>query len=199
MRCFGEGDPLYAAYHDHEWGRPVIDERGLLESICLEGFQAGLSWRLVLGRRAALRQALCDFEPAALAAFSPQDIDTVLALPGVIRHRGKIAAAVTNARATLALHAAGMSLATCVWGHRPAVRREPAGPPPTRTAESEALATTLRRAGFRFIGPTTAYALMQACGLVNDHRPDCPARAATEAAQLALAQRWQGTAPGHGR
>ncbi len=174
MRCFGEGDPLYAAYHDFEWGRPVRDERELFEHLCLEAFQAGLSWRLVLERRPALRQAFCDFTPARIAAFGAQDIAAILETPGVIRHRGKVEAVITNARATLALHALGTTLVERVWAHRPPAAGGPGGwPPPASTAESAALASSLRRSGFRFIGPTSAYALMQACGLVNDHRPDC--------------------------
>jgi DNA-3-methyladenine glycosylase I len=155
----------------------------------LEGFQAGLSWRLVLERRPALRAALCGFDPIALAQKGPDDIDAILGMPGVIRHRGKVAAVIANAQATLALRGVGGGLAGLIWAHRPRTPRSPIWPPPARTPEADALAAALRRAGFRFIGPTTAYALMQSCGLVNDHGPDCPVRAEVEEAQRHIAER----------
>jgi len=178
-RCFGDGDPLYAAYHDEEWGRPVRDERGLLELVCLEGFQAGLSWRVVLGRRASLRRAFADFVPEALAAFTEAEVTALLGNPGVIRQRAKIEAAVRNARATLALRAAGRGLPELIWALQPPPRPAPThlGLLPSSTPESTALARALRGAGFSFVGPTTAYALMQAAGLVNDHLASCPWRA----------------------
>lgn len=190
MRCFGEGDPLYAAYHDLEWGRPVRDERGLFEHLCLEGFQAGLSWRLVLERRPFLRRAFRGFDLEAVAALGTEDIAAILETPGVIRHRGKVEAAVGNARATLALHGLGTTLVDLVWAHRPAGGGRRDWPPSATTPEATALARSLRRSGFRFIGPTTAYALMQACGVVNDHGPDCPVRGEVEAARRALDGGW---------
>ena len=175
-RCFGDGDPVYADYHDREWGRPVTDEAALFELLCLEAFQSGLSWRLVLGRRDALRAAFAGFSPDALAVFTEPDVVRILALPGVIRHRGKVEAAVANARATVALRG---DLPGLVWGFRPTAPR-PAplrwSDVPAQTAESAALARELRRRGFRFVGPTTAYSLMQAAGVVNDHLADCPVR-----------------------
>jgi DNA-3-methyladenine glycosylase I len=191
VRCFGDGDPLYAEYHDLEWGRPVLDEQGLYERICLEGFQAGLTWRLILSRRPLLRQAFAGFRPDAVAGFTAADIEAILALPGMIRHRGKVAAAVDNARSTLALRSGGLSLAEVVWAHRPpaAAPRSPGTPPPARTEASAALARCLRGHGFRFIGPTNAYALMQASGLVNDHGAGCAVHDEVAAAQTAAAAR----------
>lgn len=204
-RCFGEGDPLYADYHDHEWGRPVTGEAPLFELVCLEGFQAGLSWRVVLGRREALRAAFAGFSPDAVAAFDDADVDRLMGLPGVIRHRAKVEAAVGNALATVALRAEG-GLPALLWGFRPGanVRRQgaqgetvgadrPRPAPlswsevPSETPESRALAKELRRRGFRFVGPTTAYALMQAAGIVNDHLAGCPVRA--EADEQAVRRR----------
>lgn len=183
VRCFGDGDALYAGYHDHEWGRPVLEEGRMLELLCLEGFQAGLSWLTVLRRRETLRRALCGFAPAALAALGPADLDRLMTDPGVIRHRAKLEAAVANARAALALAAAGEGLVPLVWSFRP-----PSTPPaadwsgvPAESAESSALARELRRRGFRFVGPTTAQALLQAAGVVNDHLAACPVRAEVEA------------------
>ena len=158
MRCFGDGDPPYAAYHDWEWGRPVTDERGLFELICLQGFQAGLSWLTVLRRREGMRQAFAGFDPEAVAGFGPPEVERLLADSGVIRQRAKIEAVIANARATLALRG-GAGLARLVWSFRP----EPAPAPaawtglPAQTAESRALARELPRHGFRFVGPTTAY------------------------------------------
>jgi DNA-3-methyladenine glycosylase I len=188
LRCFGADDPLYRAYHDDEWGRPVRDERGLFERISLEAFQSGLSWLTILRKREAFRAAFCGFDPDAVAAFGDRDVARLLADAGIVRNRAKVQATIANARATVALRAAGTSLPELVWAHRPA---EPDGRPgpagwadvPALTPESTALAAELKRHGFRFVGPTTAYAAMQACGLVNDHLAGCVARAATEAAR----------------
>jgi DNA-3-methyladenine glycosylase I len=186
-RCWDSADPLYDRYHDEEWGRPVVDERGLLERLSLEGFQSGLSWLTILRKREGFRAAFAGFEPERLAAFDESDIRRLLADVGIVRHRGKIEAAIANARATLALREAGTPLESLVWSYR----RE--GPPPrsnadwrAATPESAALSKELRRAGFRFIGPTTAYAAMQACGVVNDHLATCPAREPAERARAAL-------------
>lgn len=178
MRCFGEGDPLYSRYHDEEWGRPIRDERGLYERLCLEGFQSGLSWLVVLRKREHIRRAFHDFDPEVVATFSPADVARLLTDPGIIRNRAKIEAAITNARATLALRNTGTPLPALIWSFRPPPRPAPrtAAEVPASTHESAALAATLRRAGFRFVGPTTVYALMQAGGLVNDHLADCSAR-----------------------
>ena len=187
MRCFGDGDPLYAAYHDGEWGRPLTGERELFELICLEGFQAGLSWLTVLRRREGMRGAFAGFDPEAVAAFGPEDLERLLADPRVIRQRAKLEAAVANARATLALRGSGEDLARLVWSFRPPDAPAPEGWPdvPSETPASRDLAKTLKGRGFRFIGPTTAYALMQSAGLVNDHLAACPVRAAVEAERQA--------------
>jgi len=181
-RCFGDGDPLYARYHDEEWGRPVLDEAGLYERLCLEAFQAGLSWRTVLHKRAALREVFANFDPQRVARFGRRDIDRLMRDARIIRNRAKIEAAVRNARACLALRDADVSLAALVWSFAPAhsPRHRRFSDAPAVTAESRALATGLRARGFLFVGPTTAYATMQAAGLVNDHAADCPRRAPVE-------------------
>jgi DNA-3-methyladenine glycosylase I len=186
-RCFGDGDPLYAAYHDDEWGQPVRDERGLFERLCLEGFQSGLSWLTFLRKRDAFRAAFADFDPDAVAAFGDGDVERLMADAGIVRNRAKIEATIANARATVALRETGGSLVDTIWGHRPGPRAAPQawGDVPAQTPESKALSRELKARGFRFVGPTTLYAAMQACGLVNDHLEGCPARPATEAAQAA--------------
>jgi DNA-3-methyladenine glycosylase I len=183
-RCWESPDPVYNSYHDDEWGRPVVDERGLYERLCLEGFQSGLSWLTILRKREGFRAGFAGFDPEQVARFGARDVKRLLADPAIVRHRGKIEAAIANARATLALREAGTPLPALVWSHRP----EPVPAPrsfadwrPT-TPESAALAKALRRAGFRFVGPTTVYATMQACGVVNDHLATCPARPPTERA-----------------
>jgi len=186
LRCFGSGDPLYRAYHDEEWGRPVRDERGLFERISLEAFQSGLAWITILRKREAFRAAFAGFDPERVAAFGEQDVARLLADTGIVRNRLKIEATIANARAVLDLRDEGTPLPEVIWAHRPAAGRPaPAdwGDVPAITEESTALAKTLKRHGFRFVGPTTAYAAMQACGLVNDHLAGCVARDATEAAQ----------------
>jgi DNA-3-methyladenine glycosylase I len=185
LRCFGSGDPLYRAYHDDEWGRPVRDERGLFERISLEAFQSGLAWITILRKREAFRAAFADFDPEKVAAFDDEDVARLLADAGIVRNRLKVEATIVNARATLGLRDAGAPLDEVVWAHRPPERPAPASWQDVAplTPESTALAKELKRHGFRFVGPTTAYAAMQACGLVNDHLTGCVARAATEAAQ----------------
>jgi DNA-3-methyladenine glycosylase I len=185
LRCFGSDDPLYRAYHDDEWGRPVRDERGLFERISLEAFQSGLAWITILRKREAFRAAFAGFDPEKVARFGDDDVARLLADAGIVRNRLKVEATINNARATLGLRDAGTSLDAVVWAHRPADRGAPASwqDVPPLTPESTALAKELKRHGFRFVGPTTAYAAMQACGLVNDHLAGCVARAATDAAQ----------------
>jgi DNA-3-methyladenine glycosylase I len=184
QRCWESADPAYNAYHDEEWGRPVTDERGVYERLCLEGFQSGLSWLTILRKREAFRAAFAGFDPDAVAEFGPTDVERLLADVGIVRHRGKIEAAIANAGATVALREAGTPLHVLFWSYR----LDPPPKPPTRgdwmatTPESTALSKRLKQAGFRFVGPTTVYAAMQACGVVNDHLADCPARAATERA-----------------
>jgi DNA-3-methyladenine glycosylase I len=184
VRCWDSSDPLYVAYHDDEWGRPVRDERGLYERLCLEGFQSGLSWLTILRKREGFRHAFDGFDPDRVAAYDAADVERLLGDAGIVRHRGKIEAAIANAQATAELRETGRPLHELVWSYAP----EP-GPAPRSTAdwlpstaESAALAKELRRAGFRFVGPTTVYAGMQACGLVNDHLADCVVRADVSAA-----------------
>ena len=178
-RCWTSSDPLYLAYHDEEWGRPVLDERALLERFCLEGFQSGLSWLTILRKRENFRVAFAGFDPERVARFGKRDIERLLGDAGIVRHRGKIEAAIANAQGTLALRAAGTSLADLVWAHRPKKRSSPRSLRnlPATTPESNALSKELKRAGFRFVGPTTVYAAMQACGVVNDHIASCFVRA----------------------
>jgi DNA-3-methyladenine glycosylase I len=189
LRCFGADDPLYRAYHDEEWGRPVRDERGLYERISLEAFQSGLAWITILRKRDNFRAAFANFEPEVVAAFDQDDVARLMADVGIVRNRLKVDATINNARAVLGLRDAGTSLTELVWSHRPDPDRPaPAGwgDVPALTPESTALAKALKRDGFRFVGPTTAYAAMQACGLVNDHLAGCVARTATEAAQAVV-------------
>ena len=188
-RCWTTSDPAYLAYHDDEWGRPVTDERGLYERLCLEGFQSGLSWLTILRKRDNFRAAFAGFDPEAVARFGERDIERMLQDAGIVRHRGKIEAAVANARGTLDLREAGTPLEELVWSHRP----DPAPGPPrgwedwrTTTPEATALSNRLKRNGFRFVGPTTVYAAMQACGVVNDHLADCFVRDEVERERAAV-------------
>jgi DNA-3-methyladenine glycosylase I len=189
-RCFGDGDPLYEAYHDEEWGFPVTDERGLFERLCLEGFQSGLAWITILRKRPAFREAFAGFEPDAVARFDDADVERLMGDAAIVRNRAKIEATIANARATIDLRDGGTPLSELVWAHRPEPRKaaKRLGDLPAQTPEAAALAKTLKRAGFRFLGPTTVYAGMQACGLVNDHIASCPVRARVEAAQAAVAR-----------
>jgi DNA-3-methyladenine glycosylase I len=186
IRCWETADEGYIRYHDEEWGRPVRDERGIYERLCLEGFQSGLSWLTILRKRPAFRKAFAGFEPDVVAAFGERDIERLLGDAGIVRHRGKIGAAIANARATVALRETA-PLHELFWSHAPAAT--PAVPSladlPATTPESVALAKRLRSAGFRFVGPTTVYAAMQACGVVNDHIADCWVRADVERERLA--------------
>jgi DNA-3-methyladenine glycosylase I len=183
-RCWGSTDPLYVAYHDDEWGRPVLDERGLLERLCLEGFQSGLSWLTILRKRGNFRAAFSDFDADRVARFGEREVKRLLGDAGIVRHRGKIEAAIANARGTLALREADTPLNELVWDHRPRRSRTPRSPRDwsATTPESVALSKALKRAGFRFVGPTTVYAAMQACGVVNDHLAGCIVRRDVEAA-----------------
>lgn len=177
-RCFGEGDPLYESYHDEEWGRPQLSEQQLYEKICLEGFQSGLAWITVLRKRAALREVFRGFDPEAAVEV---EVEPLLADARLIRSRPKLEACRRNAQATLDLRSHG-GLPALVLEHAQV------GPPPASwrdvpasTPASAALARTLKRAGFTFVGPTTVYSLLQACGLVDDHLADCPVRDEVEA------------------
>jgi DNA-3-methyladenine glycosylase I len=175
IRCWTSKDPAYNAYHDQEWGRPVTDERGVLERLCLEGFQSGLSWLTILRKRDNFRKAFAGFDPERVARFGGRDVQRLLQDAGIVRHRGKIEAAIANARGTLALREAGTPLEDVFWRHRPRMRKPVASiyDLPATTPESDALSRELKRAGFRFVGPTTVYASMQACGVVNDHIARC--------------------------
>jgi DNA-3-methyladenine glycosylase I len=175
VRCWPTIDPLYLVYHDEEWGRPVRSEQGIYERLCLEGFQSGLSWLTILRKREGFRAAFAGFDPDQVAGFGPAEVERLLADAAIVRHRGKIEAAVANARATLALREAGEALHELFWSHAPTQARAPSSTADWRaeTAESAALAKILRKAGFRFVGPTTVYAAMQACGIVNDHLASC--------------------------
>ena len=178
MRCFGDGDALYEAYHDTEWGRPQVTERQLYEKICLEGMQAGLAWITVLRKREAFREVFRGFDPALVVDI---DIEPLLQDARIIRARAKLQACVTNAHAVLALDG---GLADLIWSYRVD------GPLPTTwqatTPGSVELSKRLKKLGFTFVGPTTVYSLMQACGVVNDHRADCTIRDEVEAQRQAL-------------
>jgi DNA-3-methyladenine glycosylase I len=181
------GDPLYEHYHDTEWGVPERDSRALWEKLVLDGFQAGLAWITILRKREAFRAAFEGFDPERVARFGERDIERLLGDASIVRHRGKIEATIANARATVELRAAGTPLDELFWSHRPE-SHEPSrslSEIPSSTPESAALSKSLRRAGFRFVGPTTAYAAMQACGVVNDHVADCWVRDSVEAARKA--------------
>ena len=178
-RCFGGADAELCAYHDREWGRPVTSERGLFERLCLEAFQSGLSWHIVLRKRAAMRAAFGEFDPDRVAAFTEGDVARILGNPGVIRNRAKVEAAVANARTVVALRAGGVSLVDLMWSFRPAPGTVPSpaasnwAEMPSNTPASSAMAKELKRRGFKFVGSTICYAHMQATGMVNDHTTDC--------------------------
>jgi DNA-3-methyladenine glycosylase I len=173
-------DPDNLAYHDDEWGRPVTDDVRLYEKLCLEGFQSGLSWLTILRKREHFREAFAGFDPERVARFGKRDVNRLLRDAGIVRHRGKIEATIANARATLEIQERSGSLAALVWSFEPPPRARPVperlGDLAAVTAESKALAAALRRFGFRFVGPTTAYAAMQSLGLVNDHLQGCHVR-----------------------
>ena len=172
-RCGWAGTaPDYVAYHDTEWGVPVREDAALYEKLCLEAFQSGLSWITILRKRENFRAAFAGFDPERVASFGDHDVARLMGDAGIVRNRLKIEAAIANARATVALEG---SLTDLIWSHAPGPRPAPVtlADVPAVTAESTALAKDLKRHGFRFVGPTTAYALMQACGLVDDHLAGC--------------------------
>jgi DNA-3-methyladenine glycosylase I len=178
-RCFGDGDPLYARYHDEEWGRPIVDEHGLYERMSLEGFQSGLSWLTILRKREAFRAAFSGFDPVRVATYDAADVERLLGDAGIVRNRQKIEATIANARAILALRDQETPFEQLILALRPPEREAPPASfadVPASTPESTALAKALRKAGFRFIGPTTVYAMQQAVGHVNDHLAGCPVR-----------------------
>ena len=172
-RCSWPGDdPLEVAYHDGEWGVPTRDESALFEALTLEGAQAGLSWHTILLRREGYRRAFRDWHIESVAQIDQAGVDALVQDTGIIRHRGKITSTIGNAGATLLLREQGLSLAEIVWAYA-----DPSDAPrsevPSQTAESRAMSRELKRRGFRFVGPTTCYAFMQAVGIVNDHDVDC--------------------------
>ena len=176
-RCAWARSPLDIAYHDHEWGVPMHDDRRLFELLLLEGAQAGLSWSTILAKRRAYQRAFAGFDPRRVARFGAADVRRLLADAGIVRNRAKVAAAIANARTFLTVAAEHGSFAAYVWGFvggrpRQGHRRSPREVP-AETDESRALSADLRRRGFRFVGPTICYAFMQAAGLVNDHTVDC--------------------------
>jgi len=185
-RCWWCGsDPVYVAYHDEEWGVPVVDDRALFEKLVLDGFQAGLSWITILRRREGFRRAFVGFDPERIARFGASDRTRLLADESIIRSRAKIDGAISNARAWIEVMERGEgSFRDLVWScvdHRTRLaRRRRPGDVPAESAESRSLARSLRAAGFTFCGPVIAYAFMQAVGMVNDHLVACPRRAACE-------------------
>ena len=185
-RCrWGSSPDDYRAYHDHEWGRPVADDARLFEKICLEGFQSGLSWITILRKRDAFRRAFRGFDPARVAAMGPADVEVLMTDRSIVRHRGKIEATLNNGRAALKIIEAHGSLAAYLWQFEPPRRPIPVTllDLPAKTDASAALARDLKSRGFTFVGPTTAYAFMQAMGLVNDHLRGCAVRDEVTAAR----------------
>jgi DNA-3-methyladenine glycosylase I len=184
-RCrWGSTDELYRDYHDTEWGRPVTEERGLYEKLCLECLQSGLSWALILRKRDGIRDAFAGFDPDAVAGFGRKGIEALLQDPRVIRNRRKLEAIVQNARATVAMRD-DTPLPELVWSFRPPSRKAPRAYADTGSLseESKQLAKELKRRGFAFVGPTTVYSTMQAVGLVNDHLAGCFVREEVAAEQ----------------
>jgi DNA-3-methyladenine glycosylase I len=184
-------DPLYADYHDREWGFPVADDRRLFEKLCLEGFQSGLSWRTILGKREAFRAGFANFDVDAVARFAARDVERLVHDAGIVRHRGKIESVCNNALRARDVIGEFGSLAAYVWRFEPLPSSRPrritrdslVSPPPH---EAVALSKDLKRRGFTFVGPTTVYAFMQAMGLVNDHVEDCATRKRAEEARRAF-------------
>jgi DNA-3-methyladenine glycosylase I len=192
-RCWwGASSPEYVRYHDEEWGRPVTDDRGIYERLTLEAFQSGLSWLTILRKREAFRAAFADFEIEAVARFGARDVARLMSDAGIVRNRAKIDAAIANARAAAELD---VPLAELVWSYAPRGRRRA---PRARedlaatTPDSTALSKELKRRGFRFLGPTTVYATMQACGIVNDHLAGCWVRSEVERARATILRRRDG-------
>lgn len=178
------GDEAYLRYHDTEWGFPVADDRRLFEKLCLEGFQSGLSWRTILNKRAAFRAAFAGFDFNAVARFGTADVERLLQDAGIVRHRGKIEAAINNAQRCIELVAIEGSLARYIWRFEPEALAVPTSA--TETEASRALSRDLKKRGWKFVGPTTMYAFMQSMGLLNDHAPGCVTRGPVAAALRAF-------------
>lgn len=191
VRCWWCGtDPDYVAYHDTEWGTPVIDDIRLFEKLSLEGFQAGLSWLTILRKRENFRAAFAGFDPVRIARFGARDVTRLLGDAGIVRHRGKITAVIDNATRYPELCDEFGSLAAFVWSHQPVVGERPARITrtaiPNLTPSSVAMSKALKARGWRFVGPTTMYALFQAMGLVNDHLEGCFRRPEVDSARAAI-------------
>ena len=187
LRCLWcQATPAYQRYHDHEWGFPVTDDRRLFEKLCLEGFQAGLSWLTILNKREAFRSAFANFDAERIARFGEADIARLLADAGIVRHRGKIESTINNAKRVIELRAEFGSLSAYAWrfqpvpGSRPKRMTHAALKAMTTSSESIAMSKDLKKRGWSFVGPTTVYAFMQAMGLVNDHLDGCHVRANAE-------------------
>jgi len=177
-RCFGDADERMAAYHDQEWGVPVHDEHRLFEHIVLQSFQAGLSWRTILHKRDQFREAFAGFDPAAVAAFTLKDVERLMLDAGIVRNRRKIEAAIANANVFLAVQSAWGNFDAYLWAFTAGKTLHGAGAEawseiPTQSDESRAMAKDMKQRGFRFVGPTICYAMMQAIGMVNDHLNWC--------------------------
>ncbi|HHI71522.1 MAG TPA: DNA-3-methyladenine glycosylase I [Rhodobacteraceae bacterium] len=185
-RCRWSGAaPEFMDYHDTEWGYPVADDRTLFEKLCLESFQSGLSWRTILAKRENFRAAFCNFDFNKVAQFGDQDVERLLQDAGIVRHRGKIEAVINNAKRTKELVAQEGSLAAYVWQYEPDPSTLPEPQSATTIPEAQALSKDLKKRGWKFVGPTTVYAFMQAMGLVNDHAIGCSIRAnAAQARQI---------------
>ncbi len=175
--------PEFPAYHDTEWGFPVGDDFRLFEKLCLEGFQSGLSWRTILVKRENFRAAFHGFDYDQIARFTSSDVDRLLQDPGIIRHRGKIEAVINNARQAQELAKREGSLAAFIWRHEPDSKLQAASQTVASSAESVALSKELKQLGWKFVGPTTVYAFMQAMGLINDHAAGCIIRGQVEHAR----------------
>jgi DNA-3-methyladenine glycosylase I len=174
QRCsWAEGDPLYQAYHDQEWGVPEYDSRALWECLMLEGFQAGLSWIIILRKREAFRKAFNNFDPIQVAQFADADIDRLMDNPAIVRSRAKIVATIHGARIYLAMQAAGEDFSSFVWQLAGGKPIQNSGPVPSSTELAAEISKTLKKRGFKFVGPVIVYAWMQAVGMVNDHAPNC--------------------------
>jgi len=174
IRCpWGTTDPMMLEYHDKEWGKPVRDSRALWEKLMLDGFQAGLSWRIVLKKRNALRLAFSHFEPEKVAEFTEDDIERLVNNADIIRSRIKITAVINNARAYLAMQQAGVDFGEWIWAQIGGKAIQHVGPVPTKDALSERISKDLKKRGFKFVGPTIVYAWLEATGLINTHHPEC--------------------------
>ena len=193
LRCFWcDGSQIYRDYHDQEWGFPVVDDRRLFEKLCLEGFQSGLSWLTILRKREGFRAAFNGFDVARVSRFTEPDVERLVQDAAIVRHRGKIEAVIHNARCMSKLLDSEKSFASYLWKFEPSEASRPRSTTRetlrviTQSPESLALSKDLKRRGFKFVGPTTMYALMQAMGLVNDHEEGCHVRQAALQARLAL-------------